>query len=163
MAGYVLFQDTIKGRCANCHLNTPDPISGKILFTDHTYNSDGVPKNPNLPYYSIPAIYNALGASYVDNGLGDFVTNDPTQDGAFKVPTLRNIALTAPYFHNGVFTSLETVVHFYNTRDSLGSGFAPAEVNANIDSTDFGNLHMSATDEANIVAFLKTLTDGYVR
>lgn len=159
MAGYVLFQDTLRAQCANCHLTTPDPLSGKILFTDHTYNNDGVPKNPNNPYYTIPTSFNPMGSNYVDLGLGGILGNS-SLNGQFKVPTLRNVALTAPYFHNGSFTTLEDVVHFYNTRDSAGH-FASPEVNANIDSTETGNLHLSAQEEAYIVAFLKTLTDGY--
>lgn len=46
---------------------------------------------------------------------------DGSQDGKFKVPTLRNIDLRAPYGHNGVFVTLEQIVHFYNTRDVLGT------------------------------------------
>lgn len=157
--GLILFQDTLRAQCANCHLTSADPTSGMILFTDHTYNSDGVPKNPNNPYYTISSAFNPQGMSYRDLGLGA-ILNDRAHDGEFKVPTLRNIALTAPYFHNGVFNTLEDVVHFYNTRDSAGS-FALAEVTANIDSAETGNLHLSAQEEKDIVAFLKTLTDGY--
>ena len=157
--GLVLFRDTLRAQCANCHLSSADAATGLVLFTDYSYNSDGVPKNPNNPYYSISAAFNPQGAGYRDLGLGA-ILNDHAHDGEFKVPSLRNIALTAPYFHNGVFNTLEDVVHFYNRRDSAGS-FAPAEVTANIDSTETGNLHLSADEEKDIVAFLKTLTDGY--
>ena len=160
LRGMQLFTDTLKGMCANCHLITPDAASGQILFTDHTYTNDGVPKNPNNPYYSIPASYNALGAGYIDLGLGDFI-KDHSCDGEFKVPTLRNIAVSAPYFHNGCFNTLEQVVHFYNTRDVAGSAFGTPEVLANIDSAETGNLKLTAQEESDIVAFLKTLTDGY--
>ena len=51
-----------------------------------------------------------------DLGLG-VPTGDPMQNGKFKVSSLRNIALTAPYGHNGYFATLKDIVHFYNTRD----------------------------------------------
>jgi len=159
--GLTLFNDTLRSKCSTCHLTTPDETSGKILFTDFTYNSDGVPKNPFNPYYTIPTLFNADGEHYVDLGLGA-ILNDHTLDGNFRVSSLRNIALTAPYFHNGVFGTLEEVVHFYNTRDVPGSGFVP-EVADNIDTEETGNQHLTAKEEAAIVAFLKTLTDGYTK
>ena len=160
MRGLHLFNDTNKAMCANCHLTQPDQGSGKILFTDFSYENDGVPRNPYNPYYTIPSSYNVLGSAYIDLGLGDFI-NDSDNYGTFRTPTLRNIAVSAPYFHNGCFGTLEEVVHFYNTRDSVGSGFAAPEYAATIDHTETGNQHLSAQDEADIVAFLKTLTDGY--
>lgn len=160
LSGLNLFNDTAKAKCGNCHLTTPDETSGKILFTDFTYNSDGVPKNTFNPFYSISSAFNLLGANYIDYGMGAII-NDHDHDGEFRVPTLRNIALTAPYFHNGVFGTLEEVVHFYNTRDVPGSGFAAPEVLANVDTIETGNLGLTAQEEADIVAFMKTLTDGY--
>jgi cytochrome c peroxidase len=159
LKGLTLFNDPAKSKCANCHLTTPDPASGKILFTDFTYNSDGVPRNPLNPFYQIPKQYNPEGKDYRDLGLGA-ILNDRTLDGNFRVSSLRNIALTAPYFHNGVFNTLEEVVHFYNVRDVPGSGFIP-EVADNVDTEETGNLHLTAKEEAAIVAFMKTLTDGY--
>ena len=160
LSGLNLFNDTLKAKCANCHLTTPDVISGKILFTDFTYNNDGVPKNTYNPFYTIPTSFNPLGSSFVDLGLGA-ILNDHTHDGEFRVSSLRNIALSSPYFHNGVFGTLEEVVHFYNKRDVIGSGFAAPEVLINVDTAKTGNLHLTASEEADIVAFLKTLTDGY--
>ena len=160
MSGMTLFNDSTRAKCSNCHLLTPDPVSGQILFTDHTYENVGVPANPNNPYYTIPAAYNPLGATYVDLGLGAII-NDPNYYGTFKVPTLRNVAISAPYFHNGYFNKLEDVVHFYNTRDVPGSGFPASEYAATIDHVETGNLQLTAQEESQIVAFLKTLTDGY--
>ena len=160
LSGLKLFNDTLKAKCGNCHLTTPDDISGKILFTDFTYNSDGVPKNSYNPFYTISSAFNASGANYIDLGLGA-ILNDHTHDGEFRVPSLRNVALSAPYFHNGVFGTLEEVVHFYNKRDVPGGGFAPPEVLINVDTLETGNLHLTAQEEADIVAFLRTLTDGY--
>jgi cytochrome c peroxidase len=88
-------------------------------------------------------------------------------DGSVKVPTLRNVELTGPYFHNGGQATLEQVVDFYNRGgDGAGSDFA--------NTTGFGTnptnrapailpLNLSATDKANLVAFLKALTDDRVR
>ena len=158
--GLILFKDSLKSKCGNCHVTTPDNISGKVLFTDFSYNNDGVPKNTYNPFYSIPAAFNALGSNYIDYGLGS-ILNNHNQDGKFRVPSLRNIAITSPYFHNGVFGTLEEVVHFYNTRDLAGAGFAKPEVIINIDTAETGNLHLTAMEEADIVAFMKSLTDGY--
>ena len=160
LAGMRLFTDTLKGKCANCHLITPDDLSGKILFTDHTYTNDGVPKNSNNPFYFIPSAFNPDGVNYVDLGLGAIV-HDHNFDGTFKVSTLRNIAVSAPYFHNGSMNTLEDVVHFYNVRDVAGSGFPAAEVASTIDHEETGNLKLTPQEEKQIVAFLKTLTDGY--
>lgn len=160
LSGLQLFTDTVRAKCGNCHLATPDDASGKVLFTDFTYTNDGVPKNPDNPFYTISSAFNPLGANFVDLGLGGFLNNS-SFNGMFKVSSLRNIALTAPYFHNGSFNTLEEVVHFYNVRDVPGSGFAPPEVLANLDTIETGNLHLTPQEEKDIVAFLKTLTDGF--
>jgi len=158
--GMRLFSDSTKAKCGNCHLITPDATSGQILFTDFSYENDGVPKNPYNPFYTIPVSFNPLGSEYIDYGLGAIV-NDSDFYGTFRTPTLRNIALTAPYFHNGCFGTLEQVVHFYNTRDVAGSGFAAPEYTPTIDHEETGNLQLTTSEEADIVAFMKTLTDGY--
>ena len=92
--------------------------------------------------------------------------------GKFKVPSLRNVAVTAPYGHNGVFKTLKEVVHLYNTRDTLGncakrtdplSGkncWPLPEVNQTKNPL-VGHLGLSDADENDIVAFLNTLTDGF--
>ena len=156
--GLQLFRDPRKGNCAACHPSTADEGSGKILFTDFTYDNIGVPKNPANPFYTIPVSYNPLGAAAVDRGLGGFL-NNPDHDGRFKVPSLRNVALTAPYFHNGFFKTLEEVVHFYNRRDV--ESFPPAEIPGNVNKEEMGNLKLTAQEEKDITAFLNTLTDGY--
>jgi hypothetical protein len=80
-------------------------------------------------------------------------------DGAFKAPSLRNVELTAPYFHNGGYLTLESVVQFY----SRGGDFAPL---VGVDGTQIAPLsvtEMSAEEQAGVVAFLKALTDERVR
>lgn len=157
LRGMKVFTDTAKGKCANCHIIDADEETGKVLFTDFTYDNIGLPKNVNNPYYTMSSNYNPLGASYIDNGLGAFLNNS-SFNGQFKVPSLRNVAISAPYFHNGVFNTLEETVHFYNKRDSL---FPNPEVPANVNKTELGKLKLSSQEEKDLVAFLKTLTDGY--
>ena len=101
----------------------------------------------------------------VDLGLGK-VVNDPSLNGAFRVATLRNIAVTGPYMHNGVFKDLKNVVHFYNTRDVPGAinpetnaTWKPSEVKETVNHVELGNLGLTDYEEDAIVAFMKTLTD----
>lgn len=79
-----------------------------------------------------------------------------------SVPTLRNVELTAPYGHNGYFKTLEEIVHFYNVRD-VSDEFPPAEYPATVNKEELGNLGLTQEEEADIVAFMKTLTDGYMK
>jgi len=116
------------------------------LFTNYKYVNAGVPVNPALEADPDCAY------EYPDLGLGP-VVGDPAQNGKFKVPTLRNIALTAPYSHNGYFATLEEMVSFMNDN----SGF-DAEVPETV-STAVGNLGLTGGQVNDIVAFLNTLTD----
>jgi cytochrome c peroxidase len=143
-----------KGNCSACHPSVSADGKSPPLFTDFTYDNLGVPANMEYPYYLMNP------SPYPDNGLGGIVS-DPDQNGKFKVMTLRNIALTAPYSHNGYFKTLKEIVHFYNTRDVPGLWPAP-DVAENVNSTELGNLGLSAVEEDDIVAFLKTLSDGYL-
>lgn len=149
--GLALFNGT-RAKCAGCHPSTSADGVTPALFTDHTYDNLGVPKNTEYPY----SILNLP----TDLGLGG-VLADPAQDGKFKVPTLRNIALTAPYSHNGYFKTLKEIVHFYNTRDVATANWPPPEVSANLNTTELGNLGLTSGEEDDLVAFLMTLTDGY--
>lgn len=155
-----------KAQCANCHVAP--------LFTNYTYDNLGVPKNPENPFYDEPA-WNPLGADFVDNGLGGFLKSVGDTEavwgseiGKQKVPTLRNVDLRPTesfikaYSHNGYFKSLEEIVHFYNTRDVAGSGWPASEVSVNINTVEVGNLKLNHEEELAIVAFLKTLSDGYI-
>ncbi|MGG7055867.1 cytochrome-c peroxidase [Nitrosomonas sp. ANs5] len=173
--GFALFQG--KGQCARCHTS-----SGQApAFTDHTYDNLGVPANPDNPIYS-------ENPDFVDTGLGGFIATRPewaalapNEKGKFRVPTLRNVDLrpspedVKAYMHNGVFKSIEEVVRFYNTRDVLptcgdentradwGESCWPApEVAENMNTSELGNLGLSPEEEAAIVSFLKTLSDGYL-
>jgi len=129
-SGLALFRS--KGRCTGCHTSDPSSDGAAPLFTTFRYYNIGVPKNPRNPFYDMPTSLNPDGKDYVDLGLGGN-TGDPLQDGKFRVPSLRNVARTAPYMHNGVFTTLEEAVQFHNTRD-VDSRWGPAEVPRNIAS-----------------------------
>lgn len=147
-----------KGGCSGCHTSSPSPDGTPPLFTNFCYANLGLPKNPSNPYYTIPAKYNPAGGAFIDLGL-QVTTNRDADAGNFMTPTLRNVALTAPYFHNGLISTLADVVRFYNTRD-LG-GFDPPEVPATEDLTELGNLSLTTQEQSDLVAFLGTLTDGY--
>jgi len=157
---------TGKANCKNCHFVDTNNSAGKPLFTSFGYQNIGVPKNPDNPFYSLPKKLNPKGIDFVDLGLGS-ILNDPMQNGKFKIPSLRNVAVTAPYMHNGVFETLREVLDFDNTRD-VGS-HPPPEVDMNIhrhmppmDGT-FGRLGLTDQEIEDIIAFLRTLTDGYVK
>lgn len=157
-----------KGNCAACH-----PSEGiGALFTDFSFDNLGVPKNPKNPFYKMDE-FNPDGEDWVDYGLGGFlksasypITTYEPELGKHKVPTLRNVdkrpdpKFVKAFGHNGYFKSLEEIVHFYNTRDV--KKWPEPEVSANVNVSELGDLGLTAEEEADIVAFLKTLTDGYI-
>lgn len=164
-SGLELFEGT--AMCSACHISEPGPNDEPPLFTDFTYDNLGVPKNPDNPFYYLPSPFNPDGVDFVDLGLGGFLQSagyplevyEPEM-GKVKVMTLRNIADTGPYMHNGVFATLEEVVHFYNTRDV--ESWPPPEVPENVNTDELGDLGLTSDEEAAIVAFLMTLSDGWL-
>lgn len=161
---------TGKGKCNLCHLSTPQLSPDGVnmippLFTDFTYDNLGIPKSTN-----VLLINNAI-----DYGLGarpDIAVADPivtadgqtvsaSQAGKFKVPTLRNIANTAPYGHNGYFATLTDIVNFYNTAAVAGM-WPPPEVSMNVNRAELGDLHLTTDQVADLVAFMQTLSDGFM-
>ena len=153
LIGLELF--TKRGLCRNCHVTRwHDADQPVVLFTKFIYENIGTPRRPDLPFYT--EIGNLLGANWVDEGLF-LTTRDSLDRGKLKVPTLRNVAVTAPYFHNGSLKTLEEVVRFYNKPAEFGA----AEVPENVNRTEVGDLNLLPEEEAAIVAFLKTLTDGF--
>jgi cytochrome c peroxidase len=160
--GMTLFNE--KGKCALCHVSE----GTHPLFTDFTFDNLGVPKNPENPVYK-------SDPGFIDPGLGGFLETRPEwasmaadNMGKHKVPTLRNVdkrpgvALPKSYMHNGVFKSLKEVVHFYNTRDVPGMNWPAPEVAETVNHEELGNLGLTDAEEDAIVAFMKTLSDGYV-
>jgi cytochrome c peroxidase len=154
--GFDLFNG--RAKCSTCHTSAADPASGKVLFTDFSYDNAGVPRNPNNRFYTLDAKYNPAGTAFVDLGLGGQLKK-PGENGKFKVPSLRNVALTAPYMHNGYFTSLTDVVRFYNTRDVASAGWPAPEVAEHVNKKDMGDLKLTDAEIEAIVTFLNTLTD----
>lgn len=158
LLGLTLFNG--KANCAACH-----PSQGNApLFTDFTNDNIGVPKNPANPFYMQSAAINPDGVNFVDRGLGAAL-GDAAFDGRFKVPSLRNVAVTGPYMHNGVFDSLKQVVQFYNTACAAGNpdGWADPEVADTRNCKELGDLSLSDDEIDAIVAFLETLTDGQAK
>lgn len=172
--GRSLFEDPNKGNCAACHPSRPAKDGTPPLFTDFSYDNLGVPRNPDNPFYDLMA-FNPIGSAFIDRGLGPIV-GDSSERGKFKVPSLRNIAKTGPYMHNGYFKTLRGVVAFYGSRDvlpvcmglfvseaeALGNRCWPvSEVKKNVNLTELGEMDLSDAEIDDIVAFLNTLTDGY--
>ena len=173
--GFALFQG--KGKCKACHVTQGE----KPLLTDYTFDNLGLPKNPANPVYNV-------NPGFVDEGLGAFLRASgyppevwEPEIGKHKVPTARNVDRRPlptdlkAYGHNGYFKSLKGIVHFYNTRDvkpmcpgdyteaqALAENCWPApEVPVNVNTAELGNLGLTDEEEDAIVAFLKTLSDGY--
>ena len=178
--GFALFRG--KGQCHRCHIS-----NGKqALFTDYTFDNLGVPKNPENPVYDADPDFVDLGLGGFLATRDEFADAAAENLGKQKVPTLRNVDLrpdgdfVKAYAHNGYFKTLEGIVHFYNTRDvkpsceSLGifdateavalanDCWPEPEVAENVNTDELGDLGLTADEEAAIVAFLKTLSDGYV-
>ncbi len=169
LEGFILF--ATKGKCAECHVLTS--VKGKPpLFTDFTYDNVGVPKNPNLPFYTMAEEWNPDGEDWIDRGLGGFLEGTEKYDkygeenyGKQKVPTLRNVDLrprddfVKSFMHNGAFLTLVDVVHFYNTRDLAEEEWPPPEIEANVNTEELGDLGLTPEEEEAIVLFMKTLSD----
>jgi cytochrome c peroxidase len=159
--------------CASCHQLRELGNEGEI-FTSFEYHNIGVPVNTKLREVN--------GVTAVDNGLfnNPAVNKDENQKGKFKVPTLRNIAVTAPYMHNGIFNELETVIHFYQhakekalniktgaaievvNNPETGLPWGDAEVNQNIEHDLLGgnDINLNDTEVEAMVCFLMSLTDA---
>ncbi|MBB2201446.1 cytochrome-c peroxidase [Gluconacetobacter tumulisoli] len=176
--GYQLFNDPQKGNCAACHLDTMGPDRLPPLFTDHQYEALGAPRNPALIQNHDPSFHDLGVCTQQPGGEKAFAP----YCGMFTTPTLRNVATRRVFFHNGVFHDLDKVVDFYALRDTDPARFYPKdaqgkihvyddlpdEYRANLDTTDApldrhpGDVPALDEDERHaIVAFLKTLTDGW--
>ncbi|CAE6868267.1 Methylamine utilization protein MauG [Paraburkholderia aspalathi] len=176
--GLRLFNDPNKANCAGCHLSKPGSDGLPPMFTDYQYEALGVPRNASLAANRNPGFFDLgiCGPFRVD-------LKDQTQYcGMFLTPTLRNVATRQVFFHNGVYRSLEDVMAFYNERNTAPQKFysrdsdgkiqkyddLPSRYQANVDDKDapfdrkLGDKPaMSDDDIRDIIAFLKTLNDGY--
>ncbi|GAA6198996.1 cytochrome c peroxidase [Aquicoccus sp. SU-CL01552] len=159
--GRLLFFSQQFTNCNLCHQLGTSPVDPAESFTNYEYHNIGVPANPRLAHMAAP-----------DKGLLDNPqVDDPAQAGKFKVPTLRNVAVTGPYMHNGVFEDLRTVVLFYNKYNSKAQGrqinpetgapFGPPEVDGTLSMEELTTGPALEDDRIDaLVAFLKTLTDA---
>lgn len=128
--GLDIFMTETRGDCFHCHGNPNNP-----LWTDNDFHNNG------------------LDAAFADLGLGAF-TGDPGDNGKFKSPSLRNLAYTAPYMHDGRFTSLDEVLNHY----SEGLINSPT-IDPLMKKVDQGGVQLSTQEKANLKAFLLTLSD----
>lgn len=174
--GLQVFTDEQKGNCASCHISQRTKDGAPPQFSDFGLIAIGVPRNRALAVNHDPHFYDlgACGPERTDlGGRAEFC-------GIFRTPTLRNVALKKSFFHNGIYHSLDQVVRFYAERDTNPEKFYPVSkgkvqkfddlpqrywVNLNTDPPfDRKPGDKPSLDEAEIkdvVAFLKTLTDGY--
>ncbi len=177
LRGLAAFDDPARGNCARCH---PSGLRKGAFpqFTDFGYAALGAPRNMSIPANADPR--------YFDLGLCGPLRTDLKDKGQycgmFRTPTLRNVAMRRVFFHNGVFHRLDQAVRFYAERDtqpqkwySRGKDGAtmkfddlPAAYRGNLDTQPpFGGRAgdrpcLSDADIEDIVAFLNTLTDGFV-
>ena len=172
--GLAIFNSPTQGNCASCHTSRNGPNGERPVFTNFSYAALGLPRNPLIQKNADPTFF--------DMGLCGPKRTDLSARtdlcGQFKVPTLRNIALTAPYFHNASVPTLTEAVGFYATRDidpgrwypSVGGvvqkfNDLPVAYRGNvIRSAPFGQQagaapSLSAQNVADLVSFLQTLTD----
>ncbi len=163
--GMELFFSKQFTNCQLCHQLNALPETDRETFSNYEYHNIGVPVNQAL------RALNGLGAHHRDDGLlANPQVDDPAMRGRFKTPTLRNIAVTGPYMHNGVFRDLRTVVLFYNQYNDAsanrqinpetGARWTPPEIAETL-SVDELTTGPALTDEQvdALVAFMKTLTD----
>ena len=161
-----------RASCQECHnLNNLPNVSPDELFTNHDYENIGVPANAALNSTLRSLGQQADLTANGDQGLFEnpAVNNNNATRGRFKVPTLRNVAVTAPFMHNGVFANLQTVIHFYdhqggNNRRPINpetnQAWGAPEVNNNINNNDLQMRPLSDADVNNLECFLRTLTDA---
>ena len=162
--GRLLFFSQQFTNCNQCHQLQASAIDPEETFSDYRYYNLGVPENRALRERNAVTVKD--GGLHANAGTGA----PPETMGRYRTPTLRNVAVTAPYMHNGVFEDLRTVILFYNTYNTrnesrkinpeTGAPFGPPEVEENIamDELTIG----PALDDQRIdalVAFLETLTD----
>jgi cytochrome c peroxidase len=143
--GFNLF--TGKAKCATCHFI---PLfNGMVppVFGETESEVLGVPATNSKTNILLDA----------DLGKAGF-TRATIHNYSFKTPTLRNVALTAPYMHNGVFNTLEEVLNFYNQGGGYGLGIAPGNQTLPRES-----LHLTKKEIKQVIAFMKTLTDTVYR
>ena len=163
--GKALFFSQQFTNCATCH-QLKSQGSEKETFSGYEYHNIGVPINTET------RAANGSAEGYVDTGLqtnNSAVTAD-SERGKYKVPSLRNVAVTGPYMHNGVFRDLDTVIRFYDhfltgssnsINPETGVAWADPEVSDTISTTELQDGSTLSDDDVEaLVCFLRTLTDA---
>ena len=176
LRGLALFNNPTKGNCIGCHPSGKNADGSFPLFTDFTYDNLGVPRNPAIARNSDPAYY--------DLGLCERSELAARTDlcGAFKVPSLRNVAQRHVFFHNGRFNTLKEAITFYVQRDTNPEKWyplnpdgsvkkfddLPVQYHANVNTTEvpynrqLGDAPALTDAEVDdVIAFLSTLSDGF--
>ena len=134
--GFILANDQTKGDCIHCHITDGDALGTTLAFSN---NGLDFVTNPN---------------NYIDKGRGA-ITGKTMDNGKFMVPSLRNLAFTAPYMHDGRFKTLEEVVDFYS------EGIKPSvNIDTKMEFAHQGGAKLKSEDRKKIIAFLKTLSDS---
>ncbi|WP_367889204.1 cytochrome-c peroxidase [Polaribacter filamentus] len=128
--GFAIFMDEAKGDCFHCHGSDNNP-----LWTDNKFHNNG------------------LDATFSDLGFGS-VTGDPADNGKFKSPSIRNLAFTAPYMHDGRFRNLDEVINHYSEGLKRSSTIDPLMKKVNQ-----GGVQLTAKEKADLKAFLLSLSD----
>ncbi len=134
--GYVLVNDMTKGDCLHCHTSDAD-----ALGTIRTFSNTGLDRVLDP-------------VQYKDKGLGA-VTHNISDNGKFKIPSLRNVAVTAPYMHDGRFATLNEVLDFYSEGVQQS-----VNIDSKMGSAHQGGVRLSHEEKQKIIAFLQTLTDS---
>ncbi len=133
--GYVLMNDMTKGDCLHCHTTDAD-----ALGTTNNFSNNG------LDAFTDAHQCKDIGRGKVSGALRDY--------GRFRIPSLRNIALTAPYMHDGRFKTLEEVLDFYSEGVKMN-----ATIDSKIGSAPHGGVHLTPEEKRKVIVFLNTLTD----
>jgi cytochrome c peroxidase len=170
--GRALFDDPAKGNCASCHLSEIRADGAFPLFTDFGHIAIGVPRNAAIPANADPRFFDLGLCGPLRTDLADH----PEYCGRFRTPTLRNVALRQRFFHNAAIQTLEDALRFYAQRDTDPARWygaaerrfndLPAAYHANVNTeAPFGGPPggapaLSEAEIADMVAFLKTLTDA---
>ncbi|WP_227819878.1 cytochrome-c peroxidase [Marinobacterium aestuarii] len=163
--GRTLFFSQQFTNCNQCHQLRQSAIAADETFSNYQYHNIGVPVNTAVRAAS------GMAPDALDGGLlNNPQVSEEHERGKFRTPGLRNVAVTGPYMHNGVFAELETVVRFYNSYNSksaaskinpqTGQSWGQPEVAQNLSLTELeSGPALDSKRIAALVAFLKTLTD----
>lgn len=134
--GFEIMNEMTRGDCLHCHTTDSDPMGSTFEFSNNGLDTA------------------TTANSYRDAGRGA-ITNKSYDNGKFKIPSLRNVAVTAPYMHDGRFKTLEEVIDFYSVGVHAG-----INTDSKMEQAHIGGVHLTEKDKRKVIAFLNTLTDS---